>query len=112
MTTLAPSPRTGEDDPWAGASALLPRVARGDQLAFAELYDLTAGGMFGLLRGMVDDPLRAEKLLEDVFLDVWTRAASFPGRHGSVASWLYGIARRAAARVEPTGSLEDGSAVA
>ena len=111
MTTLAPSPSTGEDDPWATTDALLTRVALGDQLALAELYDLTSGRIYGLLLRAVKDPALAETMLQDVYVDVWTRATEFDVSAGTAPTWLGGVVRRRLLR-GAAAQPDDGSAVA
>ena len=93
MTTLAPSPQAGEDDPWAEADELLSKVASGDQAALAELYDATAARVFGLIRRSVGDSDLAEAILQTVYLDVWKRAPNFAAHRGSALLWLGAIVR-------------------
>ena len=111
MTTLAPSPSTGEDDPWATTDALLTRVASGDQLALAELYDLTSQRVYGLLLRAVKNPALAETMLQDVYVEVWTRAIEFYVTSAAALPWLGGIVRRRLLR-GATPQVGDGSAVA
>ena len=63
---MSPSPdSSGEGDASALASrlvALLTRSSRGDEAAFAEIYDLTSSRVFGLARRVVRDPAQAEEV--------------------------------------------------
>lgn len=93
MTTLAPSPRAGEDDPWAAADDLLSKVASGDQAALAELYDATAARVFGVIRRSVKDSDLAETILQSVYLDVWRSAPNFETHRDSALLWLGAIVR-------------------
>lgn len=70
------------------------RVASGDQLALAELYDLTSGRVYGLLLRAVKNPALAATMLQDVYVDVWTRATAFDASAGAGLTWLGGVVRR------------------
>jgi RNA polymerase sigma-70 factor (ECF subfamily) len=75
---------------------LLGRSARGDQVAFAGLYDATASRVHGLVLRVVRDPAQAEEVTQEVFLDVWRTAARFDRSRGSALSWLLTLAHRRA----------------
>lgn len=76
--------------------ALLPRVARGDSRAFAQLYDALSASVYGVARRVVRDPNRAEDVTQDVFLEVWRKAPSFDEERGSAKTWVMTIAHRRA----------------
>ncbi len=48
---------------------LLRRSARGDQQAFAELYDATSSRVYGLAVRVVRDPAQAEEVTQEAFLE-------------------------------------------
>jgi RNA polymerase sigma-70 factor (ECF subfamily) len=75
---------------------LLTRVARGDQAAFAALYDSAAGLVFGAVRRIVRDPGQSEEVTQDVLLEVWRTAARFDTRRGSGLAWMMTMAHRRA----------------
>ncbi len=75
---------------------LLPRVARGDEAAFAALYDVLGGSVFGMARRVIRDPARAEEVSQEVFLQVWQTAARFDPARGSAKSWILTLAHRRA----------------
>ncbi|MGW5581478.1 hypothetical protein [Micromonospora chokoriensis] len=52
------------------AGELLSRVARGDEAAFAALYDTVAGRVLGLTRRVVRDPAQAEEVTQEVMVEV------------------------------------------
>ena len=65
--TGAPSPeQLGE---------LLRSSSRGDQAAFARLYDATAARVHGLVLRVVRDPAQAEEVTQEAFLEIWRTAA-------------------------------------
>lgn len=75
---------------------LLRRSARGDQQAFAELYDVTSARVFGLAVRVVRDPAQAEEVTQEAFLEVWRTASRFDSQRGSALSWLLTICHRKA----------------
>jgi RNA polymerase sigma-70 factor (ECF subfamily) len=90
------------------ASALMARVADGDEPAFAELYDELAPTVYGIVRRVVRDPAQSEEVTQEVFLEVWDRAARYDAARGGVRSWAVTIAhRRAVDRVRSEQALRD-----
>jgi RNA polymerase sigma-70 factor, ECF subfamily len=76
--------------------ALVQRVARGDGQAFEALYDELSTAVFGLARRVVRDPTRAEDVTQEVFLEVWRKAARFDSALGKAKTWVMTIAHRRA----------------
>jgi RNA polymerase sigma-70 factor (ECF subfamily) len=83
-----------ESDDQAGA--LLRRAGRGDQTAFAELYDELAPMVHGVVRKVVRDPAMSEEVTQEVFVELWRLAARFDGTKGSARSWAATLAHRRA----------------
>jgi RNA polymerase sigma-70 factor, ECF subfamily len=75
---------------------LLTRVARGDQAAFASVFDSLGGAVYGLARRVIRDPARAEEVAQEVFLQVWQTAARFDPQRGRARSWVMTLAHRRA----------------
>jgi RNA polymerase sigma-70 factor, ECF subfamily len=89
-------------------TTLIVRAGRGDQAAFAELYDATASLVHGIARRIVRDPAQAEEVVQEVFVEIWRLAPRFDGTRGSVTSWMATIAhRRAVDRVRSEQSSRD-----
>ncbi len=92
----------------ADAGVLMARVAGGDQSAFAELYDQLAPMVYGIVRRVVRDPTHSEEVTQEVFVELWRKAARFDSARGRVRSWAVTIAhRRAVDRVRSEQSLRD-----
>lgn len=75
---------------------LLQKVAGGDERAFSELYDRFSTPLFGLMRQMLDDVHEAEDLLQDGFVNLWDKAASYDSTKGKAFSWAVMIFRNKA----------------
>lgn len=73
---------------------LMAGIARGDHRAFAALYDRTSSRVFRTVQRCIVDPSQAEEVVQEVYLEVWSRAAHFDPRKGSAATWITVIARR------------------
>ena len=88
-------------------AVLLRRAATGDQAAFAELYDLTAARIYGLVRRVVRNPAISEEVAQDAFTEIWRQSARFDPDRGSAIGWMLTIAhRRAVDRVRSEDASE------
>lgn len=67
---------------------LAARLAAGDQEALAELYDRYGGLAYAVALRILDDPGRAEDVVQDAFLKLWNNAAQFDRGRGSLRTWL------------------------
>lgn len=76
--------------------ALLARVARQESEALAELYDRFSSILFGVACRMLSSEAEAEDVLQDVFLKVWEKGASYDSRLGSPIAWLVTLTRNRA----------------
>lgn len=74
----------------------MQRSARGDQVAFGELYDATAARVHGLALRVVRDPAQAEEVTQEAYLETWRTASRFDPAKGSAISWLMTIVHRKA----------------
>lgn len=72
---------------------LLAACARQDRAAFQRVYELTSPQLLGVLMRILKSRALAEDALQDVFVQVWRRAAEFQGERGSSWAWLIAIAR-------------------
>ncbi len=76
---------------------LVARVAAGDQgAALRQLYRAYEGRLYGLGLRLLGDPSLAEELVQETFVRVWRKAGQFDPDKGSVATFVFTIARRIA----------------
>jgi RNA polymerase sigma-70 factor, ECF subfamily len=84
---------------------LTRRSARGQEDAFAELYDLTAPRVYGVVLKVLRSPELAAEVSQEVFVEVWRSCTRYDSSRGSVLAWMITIAhRRAVDRVRSTTS--------
>jgi RNA polymerase sigma-70 factor (ECF subfamily) len=88
---IVPSPADAHAD-----VLLLDRVARRESSAIAELYDRHHRLLFGLILRIIRDRAEAEEVLQETYMQVWTRAETYDVALGSAAAWLVRIARNRA----------------
>jgi len=87
---------------------LMRGVVRRDRAAFAALYDRTAPQLFGIALRILRQREEAEDVLQETYVAVWDRAASFDPERGSVMTWLVTVLRhRAIDRRRRRAHLED-----
>ena len=67
---------------------LLRRIALKDQEAFAEFYDWLKRPVYSLAHQMLGHPEEAEEVLQDVFLEVWRKAADYDPERSRPFSWV------------------------
>jgi RNA polymerase sigma-70 factor (ECF subfamily) len=80
----------------SGLEELLAASARGDEQAFARLYDQTSSRVYGMVLRVIRDASQAAEVTQDVYLEVWRQSARFDGHRGGVFPWLLMIAHRRA----------------
>lgn len=72
---------------------LLKAIAGRDETALAAIYDRYRVILFGLLIRILNSREEAEDVLQEVFLQVWRRAADFDENRGRPFTWLVTLAR-------------------
>ncbi|MCX7061159.1 MAG: sigma-70 family RNA polymerase sigma factor [Gammaproteobacteria bacterium] len=76
--------------------AWLKAIASGDRKAFAQLYAATSGRLFAALLRVLGRRELAEEALQDSFVRIWLKAASFDPQRSSAMTWMSSIARHRA----------------
>ena len=74
-------------------AAAINRVAAGDQAALRLVYAETSAKLFGVCLRILGERSEAEDVLQEVYLTVWRKAASFDESVASPITWLVAIAR-------------------
>lgn len=72
---------------------LIAAIALSDRSAFDRLYALTAPKLFGVSMRILKDRARAEDAVQEVFIRIWQRAASYRQGQQAPMAWLVAIAR-------------------
>lgn len=67
---------------------LVARMARGDRLALSALYERHSPKLRALALRILHDPMAADDVLHDVFLEAWRRSADYSAERGTVSVWL------------------------
>ncbi|PRX46487.1 RNA polymerase sigma-70 factor (ECF subfamily) [Prauserella shujinwangii] len=75
---------------------LLAEVAKGDERAFAQLYDRLAGPVFGLVRRILRDNAQSEEVAQEVLVELWRTATRYSPDKGSALNWAMTLAHRRA----------------
>src|SRR5262245_1494956 len=81
--------QSGEDS----QAKLLGRIAARDRAAVAELYDEVAGLLFSTAHRILGDAPEAEEVIQDVFVQIWDKAATFDPALGTPLHWALSITR-------------------
>src|SRR5258705_12579730 len=77
-------------------AAALARVAGGDRAALRIIYQDTSAKLFGVCLRILNDRGEAEDVLQDVYVTVWRKAATFDPGRASPITWMVAIARNRA----------------
>ncbi|MFM9851522.1 MAG: sigma-70 family RNA polymerase sigma factor [Sphingomonadaceae bacterium] len=80
----------------ARLTAALLAVGQGDRQAFGELYRRTSAKLFGVCLRIFDNRTDAEDALQDAYITIWNKAASFEAGRASPISWLVTVTRNRA----------------
>ena len=78
------------------SSDLVYRVARGEAAAFGELYDRYSARVLGMAVRLVRDHAIAEEVAQEVFLELWQKAATLRPTPGEIVGLLLSITRQRA----------------
>jgi RNA polymerase sigma-70 factor (ECF subfamily) len=76
--------------------ALVALVARGDEVALAELYDRWGRVSYGLALRILRDEGLAEDAVQEAFVAVWRSAARFVPERAKASTWILTVVHRRA----------------
>ena len=74
-------------------SHLIERISEGDRASFDELYRRTSTLLYSVALGVVNHHDIAQDIVQDVFVQVWERAASYDASKGKASTWLITLTR-------------------
>lgn len=74
----------------------LVRTGKGDRSAFETVYKATSAKLFGVCLRIFPDRTEAEEALQEAYLTIWNKAASFEVGRASPISWLVTVTRNRA----------------
>jgi RNA polymerase sigma-70 factor, ECF subfamily len=77
-------------------SALIDRIARGDQSAFSEFHALTRTKLRKTALTICAARADVDDILQDAYIKIWRNASSFDPDRGSPISWMCAIIRNTA----------------
>jgi RNA polymerase sigma-70 factor (ECF subfamily) len=69
-------------------------VARGDELALAELYDRFGRISYGLALSVLRDPVLAEDAVQEAFLSIWRNSNRFLPEKAKASTWIMTVVHR------------------
>jgi RNA polymerase sigma-70 factor, ECF subfamily len=72
---------------------MLLQVGNGDQAAFSALYDRLSGPLYSLALKMLGDASDAQDALQEVFVQIWSRARTYDPERSSVFTWAILLTR-------------------
>lgn len=85
--------RQRSSDPDFDYESALAACARGERFALRAIYVRDSRRLLGVATRLVRRRELAEEVLQDAFLQIWEKAASFDPALGSARGWIYSIVR-------------------
>lgn len=85
----------------------LAACARGERGALRGLYDEEAARLIAVAQRIVRRRELAEEVVQESFIQIWQKAATFDSGLGSARAWIYTIVRHRALNVIRDGARED-----
>jgi RNA polymerase sigma-70 factor (ECF subfamily) len=75
---------------------LLGRISKGDEAAFAELYQATSSKLFAVALRILRNREVAEEVVQEAYFKIWERAGDFNPAIASPVTWMAAIVRNRA----------------
>jgi RNA polymerase sigma-70 factor (ECF subfamily) len=94
--SVVPDGPRGESMDEDRLAELVRRSALGHESAFAELYDLCGGRIYGVILRVLRSADQAAETTQDVFTEIWRTCTRYRPDRGGVLAWMLTIAHRRA----------------
>lgn len=88
-------------------AALLAGCARGDAAALRALFEAEGPRMTGVARRLLRRPDLADEAVQDAFVAIWQKAATYDPARGAALGWIYAILRNRALNMLRNRARED-----
>jgi RNA polymerase sigma-70 factor (ECF subfamily) len=88
--------RRGARLPNEADAALVRQIRAGDERAFAIFYDRFAPGLFSMIYAILHDQKESEDVLQEAFVQMWKRSATYDATRSSLFTWAVMISRHKA----------------
>jgi len=83
-------------DPQQLLAAALGDCARGDKAGLRLIFDTEAPRLIAVARRILSRHDLAEEIVQEAFLQIWTKASQYSPERGSARGWIYAIVRNRA----------------
>lgn len=74
-------------------SRLLQQIGAGDRESFNELHRRMNTLLYSIAMGVLNNREAAQDVIQDVFVQIWERAASYDSERGKASTWLITLTR-------------------
>jgi RNA polymerase sigma-70 factor, ECF subfamily len=91
-----PAPTSGVRQPPEADAELVRQMINGDVDAFTHFYDRFAPGLFSMIYAILRDQAEAEDVLQEAFVQMWKRTATYDPTRSSLFTWAVMISRHKA----------------
>ena len=91
--TSSNHPQTTQTADSIEESRLLQQIGIGDRASFDELHRRMNTLLFSIAMGVLNNREAAQDVIQDVFIQIWERAASYDAERGKASTWLITLTR-------------------
>lgn len=89
--------QSGEQSSQSAADReLMQRIVAGDEAAFSSLYRRLSPGLFSMIHQILQDRKESEDVLQEAFVQMWKRAATYDDGRSALFTWAVMISRNKA----------------
>lgn len=94
-------------DPQQALASALSACARGDRNGLRTIYDAEAARLVTIAHRILRRHELAEEIVQEAFIQIWSKAHQYAPDRGSARGWIYAIVRNRALNALRDGSRED-----